>query len=207
MATTTIDNETELSAVNSILGAIGQSPITKVNNEDVTYKNPEVSFIYNLLRDSNVDVQSEGWHFNTEYHVPFTPVNNEIAIADNILKLDVSDDWSSREYDVINRDGKLYDKLDHTYEWTEKIDLDVIYLFEFEKIPVVFRRYITNRASRMAATQLVANPQLVQLLGTQESMSRAACMEYECNQANHSMFGFPDDSTITTYKPWRNLRR
>jgi hypothetical protein len=59
----------------------------------------------------------------------------------------------------------------------------------------------------MAATQLVANPQLVQLLGTQEQMARAACMEYECNQGNHSMFGFPDDSTITTYKPWRNLRR
>ena len=202
MATTTIDNETKLSAVNSILGAIGQSPISTL-----TFENPEVAFIYNLLRDSNVDVQNEGWHFNTEHHVPFTPVNDEIVIADNILKIDVSDDWSSREYDVINKNGKLYDKLDHTYTWTEKIDLDVVYLFEFTKIPSVFRRYITYRASRMAATQLVANPQLVQLLGTQEQMSRAACMEYECNQGNHSMFGFPDDSTITTYKPWRNLRR
>jgi len=202
MATTTIDNETELSAVNSILGAIGQSPISTL-----TFENPEVSFIYNLLRDSNVDVQNEGWHFNTEYHVPFTPVNNEIVIADNILKIDVSDDWSSREYDVINKNGKLYDKLDHTYTWTEKIDLDVVYLFEFTKIPSVFRRYITYRASRMAATQLVTNPELVQLLGAQEAYARAACMEYECNQGNHSMFGFPDDSSITTYKPWRNLRR
>ena len=202
MATTSIDNETKLSAVNSILGAIGQSPISTL-----TFENPEVAFIFNLLRDSNVDVQSEGWHFNTENHVEFTPVNDEITIADNILKLDVSDDWSSREYDVINKNGKLYDKLDHTYTWTEKIDLDVVYLFEFTKLPSVFRRYITYRASRMAATQLVANPQLVQLLGTQEQMARAACVEYECNQGNHSMFGFPDDSTITTYKPWRNLRR
>jgi len=202
MATTTIDNETKLSAVNSILGAIGQSPISSL-----TFENPEVAFIFNLLRDSNVDVQSEGWHFNTEYHVEFTPVNNEITIADNILKLDVSDDWSSREYDVINKNGKLYDKLDHTDVWTEKIDLDVIYLYEFEKIPLVFRRYITYRASRMAATQLVANPELVKLLSQQEALARAACMEYECNQGNHSMFGFPDDSSISTYKPWRNLRR
>ena len=202
MATTTIDNETELSAVNSILGAIGQSPISSL-----TFENPEVAFIFNLLRDSNVDVQSEGWHFNTEYHVEFTPVNDEIAIADNILKLDVSDDWSSREYDVINKNGKLYDKLDHTDVWTEAIDLDVVYLYEFEKIPIVFRRYITYRASRMAATQLVANPELVKLLSQQEALARAACMEYECNQGNHSMFGFPDDSSISTYKPWRNLRR
>ena len=202
MATTTIDNETELSAVNSILGAIGQSPISSL-----TFENPEVAFIFNLLRDSNVDVQSEGWHFNTENHVEFTPVNDVITIADNILKLDVSDDWSSREYDVINKNGKLYDKLDHTQTWTEAIDLDVVYLYEFENIPVVFRRYITYRASRMAATQLVANPDLVKILAQQEALARAACMEYECNQGNHSMFGFPDDSSISTYKPWRNLRR
>jgi len=202
MATTTIDNETKLSAVNSILGAIGQSPISSL-----TFENPEVAFIFNLLRDSNVDVQSEGWHFNTENHVEFTPVNDEITIADNILKLDVSGDWSSREYDVINKNGKLYDKLDHTQTWTEAIDLDVVYLYEFENIPIVFRRYITYRASRMAATQLVANPELVKLLSSQEALARAACMEYECNQGNHSMFGFPDDSSISTYKPWRNLRR
>ena len=62
MATTTIDLDTELSAVNSILGAIGQSPVTSLN-----FENPEVSFIYNILNEVNKDVQNEGWHFNTEY--------------------------------------------------------------------------------------------------------------------------------------------
>ena len=54
MATTTIDLDTELSAVNSILGAIGQSPLTTLN-----FDNPEVAMIYNLLRDANVDTQAE----------------------------------------------------------------------------------------------------------------------------------------------------
>ena len=206
MATTTIDNETELSAVNSILGAIGQSPIT-----ELVFTNPEVSFIYNLLRDSNVDVQNEGWHFNTEKHVKYTPdtSTDKIVIGNDILKLDVTDGWARREYDVVKRGGYLYDKLDHTDDWSDvtSIDLDVIRLYPFEDIPSVFQRYITYRASRMAATQLVANPQLVQLLAQQESLSRAACMEYECNQGNHSMFGFPDDSCFTTYQPYKNLRR
>ena len=207
MATTTIDNETELSAVNSILGAIGQSPVTNITDNI----NPEVSFIYNLLRDSNVDVQNEGWHFNTERHVEYTPdaVTNKIAIGNNVLKLDVSEGWIRREYDVVNRNGYLYDKFDHTDDWSDvtTIDLDVVYLYEFENIPSVFQRYITYRASRMAATQLVANPQLVQLLAQQESLSRAACLEYECNQGNHSMFGFQDDTVYQTYQPHRNLRR
>ena len=207
MATTTIDNETELSAVNSILGAIGQSPVTSITGNT----NPEISFIYNLLRDSNVDVQNEGWHFNTERHVEYTPddVTNKIAIGSNVLKLDVSEGWIRREYDVVNRNGYLYDKFDHTDDWSDvtTIDLDVVYLYEFENIPSVFQRYITYRASRMAATQLVANPELVKLLATQEAMARATCLEYECNQANHSMFGFEDDTVYQTYQPHRNLRR
>ena len=59
----------------------------------------------------------------------------------------------------------------------------------------------------MAATQLVTNTELVQLLTQQEILARASCMEYECNQGNHSMFGFPEDSVHTTYQPWRSLRR
>jgi hypothetical protein len=206
MASTTIDNETELSAVNSILGAIGQSPVTSL-----VFDNPEVSFIYNLLRDSNVDIQNEGWHFNTERHVTYTPdsVTGKIAIGNDILRMDVTEGWRERRFDVVRRGGYLYDKYDHTDDWsdTTSILLDIVRLITFEDLPSVFQRFIIARASRMAATQLITNPALVQLLGTQEQLARAACQEYECNQGNHNMFGLPEDSVYTAYQPWRNLRR
>ena len=208
MATTTIDTETELSAVNSILGAIGQSPLTSLN-----FENPEVGFVYNLLRDANIDVQNEGWHFNTEKHVDYIPdaTTNKIAIGDDVLKLDVTNGWTHRQYDVVKRNGYLYDKYDHTDLWDDLpddgISLDVVKLYNYEDIPSVFKRYIIYRASRMAATQLVGNPELTQLLAQQENLARAACMEYECNQGNPSMFGFPEDTVYNTYQPWRNLRR
>ena len=205
MATTTIDLDTELSAVNSILGAIGQAPVTAL-----VYDNPEISFIYNLLRDANVDTQAEGWHFNTEKHVKYTPdTNGNILIANDVLQLDVSEGWTHRIHDVVRRNGKLYDKIDHTYDFSslDSIDLDVVLLGTFENLPTPFRRYITYRASTKAATQLVANPNLVKLLQGQEALARASLMEYECNQGNHSMFGFPENTIHTTYQPWRNLRR
>ena len=77
----------------------------------------------------------------------------------------------------------MYDKIDHTDVFTADLDLDVVRLYLFEDLPIVFRRYITYRASRVAATKLVANPQLVKLLAQQEALARAALMEYECNQA------------------------
>ena len=206
MASTTIDTETELSAVNSILGAIGQSPVN-----ELVFDNPEISFIYNLLRDSNVDVQNEGWHFNTERHVSYTPdsVTGKIEIGSDILRMDVTDGWKKREFDVVKRNGYLYDKYDHTDDWSDTTEmlLDVVKLFVFTDLPMVFQRYIIYRASRLAATQLVVNAQLVQLLAQQEIAARAACVEYECNQGNHNMFGLPEDSVYTAYEPWRNLRR
>ena len=205
MASTTIDIETELSAVNSILGAIGQSPVTTI-----VFDNPEISFIYNILRDTNVDVQNEGWHFNSEKHISYTPdsTTGKIAVGNDVLKMDVTDGWVKRNYDVVKRNGYLYDKYDHTDDWSDisEISLDIIRLLNFEDIPSVFQRYIIARASRLAATQLVANPQLVTLLQQQETLTRASCMEYECNQGNHTMFGFPENSTYTSYKPVRTLR-
>ena len=217
MASTTIDLDTELSAVNAILGAIGQAPVTNLGNVvDATgseipgvsaYDNPEIAFIYNLLRDATVDVQSEGWHFNTEKHVPFTPDGNkQIIIGDDIIRIDVTDPWAKKTTNVVRRNGKLYNKMTHKdNDWEGEILLDVVRLYAFEDLPIPFRRFITYRASRMAATQLVANPQLVQLLGAQEQQARASLMEYECNQGNHSMFNFPENSTYQTYQPWTTL--
>ena len=203
MATTTIDTETELSAVNSILGAIGQSPQTTLN-----YENPEVGFIYNLLRDSNVDVQAEGWHFNTENHVKYSPdTNKKIPINNNVLRLDITDGWKDYKRNVVKRDGYLYDKVNHTDEWDGDIYLDVVTLYTFTDIPAVFQRYIINKASGRAATQLVNNPGLVKLLAAQEFQARAVCVEYDCNQGNHSYLGIPEESYYQTYQPYHALRR
>ena len=224
MASTTIDTETELSAVNAILGAIGQSPVTSLGNTSSTtttsggatvttnsYENPEVAFIYNLLRDSNVDIQSEGWHFNTEKHVEYKPnsTTNKIAVGNDVLKMDVTDGWTLKHYDVVKRNGFLYDKYDHTDDWSDvtEIYLDIIRLISYEDLPEVFKRYVIHKASTRAATQLVGNPQLARLLAQQEAFGRASCLEYDCTQGNHSMFNFPEDSSFTTFQPWRTLRR
>ena len=203
MATSTIDTDTELSAVNSILGSIGQSPITTLN-----YENPEIAYIYNILNEVNKDVQNEGWHFNTENHVKTSPdANGHIILPANTLRYDLNEDSHNKTMDLVIRDGKLYDLVDHTDVFTGDIYLDVVTLYQFTDLPNPFQRYITYRASVRAATQLVSNPQLVTLLRQQEAVSRATCMEYECNQASHSYMGWPHDTYYRPYKPTSVLAR
>ena len=205
MATpTTVDTDTELSAVNSILGAIGQSPVTTLN-----YENPEVGFIYDILTEVNKDVQNEGWIFNIERHVTKSPEASTgyITIPNNVLSYDLNEGQIYRNKDLIRRNGRLYDLVNHTDVFDGDLLIDIVYLWPFEDLPSVFKRYITYRASGRAATQLVSNPQLVQLLQQQEGQSRAACMEYECNQGDHSFFGLPHNSTYRSYQPYHALRR
>ena len=199
----TISLDTELSAVNSILGSIGQAP---VNTLDFT--NPEISFIHNLLREVNIDVQNEGWSFNTEYNYKYSPnIDGYYIIAPNVIRYDVTDGQNIKTTDVVKRNGRLYDKYNHTDVFTTDLYLDVVTLYEFNDLPSVFQRYIILRAAGRAATQLVANPQLVELLGTQEAQSRAACIEYECDQGDHTFMGWPNGTSYQAYKPHHALRR
>ena len=203
-STTTLD--TELSAVNSILGSIGQSPISSLEGD--SFDNPEISFIYNLLTEVNIDVQNEGWEFNTERHVKLSPdTNKHIVVPPNVLRYDIHDNQNDRRLNVVTRNGRLYNKVEHTDEFENDVELDVTTLYAFEDLPPVFRRYIIYRAAGRAATQLVANPQLVELLGTQEAQARAACIEYECEQGDHNFMGWPDGTTYRAYQPHQALRR
>ena len=210
MTTTTVDIDTELSAVNAILGSIGQSPISGLD-----FANPEISFIYNLLKEVNQDVQAEGWTFNIEYHIKENVgADNKIIVESDVTRIDNTDEWD-RTRDFVRRkdttDGiwKLYDRVNHTFEYPddEYFYVNKVRLLKFEDIPAPFQRYIIYRASGRAAVQLVSNGQLQQMLSAYELHARASCMEYECNQGDHNFMGWPDESAYQSYKPYQALRR
>ena len=204
MATSTIAIDTELSAVNSILGAIGQSPLTTLN-----FTNPETAFIYNIFQEVIKDVLNEGWHFNTEEHVKVSPetTTGYIPIPTSYLRYDIHDGQITRNLDVVKREGKLYDKVNHTFEFSNDVLVDATYLYDFEDIPSAFQRYIIAKASTRAATQLVGDANLARLLQTQEAQNRANVMEYDTQQGDHSFFGFREEQGYDAYQPYKALIR
>ena len=200
---TEYNTDTELSSVNSILAAIGSAPVTTLD-----FANPEVALCYNLLQESCVDVQAEGWNFNREDRYPLTPDENGfIYYPDNVAQLDISEGQVYRDTDVIQREGKLYDRLNHTFEFSGTLHCDITWLFNFTDLPLVFRRYITFKAAGRAAAQLMMDKEQVQLVTAQESFTRAACMEYECNQGDYTFFGTPPNTAYRSYQPYRTLAR
>ena len=99
----------------------------------------------------------------------------------------------------------------HTYDFSGRtpIYLDVVYKFDWVDLPPAFKRWIVYQASVRAATQLVSNAELVQMLTLQEQKAQIACMQYETEQGDYSYFGWNpnDDVVYRSYQPYRTLMR
>jgi len=203
MFPTTENLDTELSAVNSVLAAIGQAPVTEIN-----YDNPEVSLIANLIQECLQDLLNEGWSFNTERNFPMKPnADGRIPYPNNILRLDYTDNYYWREKDVVRRNGYVYDKIAHTDVFDKGFNADVVWAWAYKDIPPAFQRYVVISASIRAASQLVGSTELVSLLSQEKQVARATIMENECNQGDYTMFGLPDGSSYLSYQPFQALRR
>ena len=205
-----ISTDTELSAVNSILGSIGQSPITSLTASGGIdpLANPEISIIVNILSETNKNVQAMGWHFNSEEGIEVSPdsAGNFVVPADAIA-YDVSDGQSDRFVDVVRRNGKIYDLVTKTDVFESDMKFDKVTLVRFDDVPPAIQRYIIARAAVRAASQLVSNTELVKLLKQEETQTQAAAMEYECQHSDANYMGWPNESSYRAYQPYKALIR
>jgi hypothetical protein len=190
----------KLAAVNIVLSNIGQAPVTVVDND-----NPMVVMASNVIDEVANSVQAEGWTFNTERAYPFVPqADNRIRVPSNALQLD-SVYYSQLE--TVIRGGFLYDKRAHTFKFTEKVYLDVIWLVDFEDMPDAFKNYISMRAANLFAGRSVGSAEAVRFGEREEAQARAAMMEYETSQGDYNMLGTNDNQNYITFRPSQALTR
>ena len=206
MAFPTTNATQELEAINQILATVGQAPVTTL---DTT--NPDVAIAYDTLLQVSREVQSEGWTFNKEYDYPMTPDdNNEIAIPTNMLQVDLHErEQHYKEYDVVRRNGKLYDRIDHTDKWTSgEMKVDVVWHFDWVDLPIPIQDYITARAASFVVSRIVGDANLYGMCQQKEQYCRAQALEYECNQGQFTYFGHPKGGNhYTSYQPYKALQR
>jgi hypothetical protein len=212
--------QAELQAVNEILASIGQAPVTTIEAQTITYEdgstaeaviNPEVAIAYETLLQVSREVQAEGWTFNKEFEYTLTPdANGYLFITGSMLQVDLSDTITNDGFDTVIRNGRLYDKIEHTDVWdtTQTYDVDVVWYYDFADLPQVFKDYITARAATRCAIRLIGDVNLTQALASFETWRRSNCIEYECNEGDYTMFGFKQGSGFySSYKPFKALTR
>jgi hypothetical protein len=148
---------TELEAVNSMLGSIGQAPVNTLNVVGIKDVSVARQFLTRTLRQ----VQTRGWNFNTDEDYDLTPdVNGIIAIPAGALSVDamsVGDDVTTRR-EPTSGIMALYNKADRTFVFPAAVPCKVIWGFPFEDLPETARNYVATAAGRRFQAQIVGSP-------------------------------------------------
>ena len=173
--------------------------------------NPDVAIALNTLREVSREVQSEGWSFNKESDYPITPdSSNEVVIANNILQIDLNKTYTQNMgRDSINREGKLYDKITHSFVWTDAtLYVDIIWYFDWPSIPTIIKSFIIARAAAIVSSRIIGDPNQYQILIQKEAFAKSTALEYECNQGDYTFFGSPKGGNFyQSYQPFHTLQR
>lgn len=136
---------TELEAVNIMLSAIGEAPVSSLADTSLE----DVTVAKNILNETIVDVQSTSYNFNSEYNYQLTPdADGNINVPANTVYIKASNRGSTPNVDVILRGEKVYDRKDQTFTFTGKIYVDISFILEWDDLPQYARRYIAIKSAR-----------------------------------------------------------
>tara|TARA_E500000305_G_C3938826_1_gene196495 strand:- start:103 stop:708 length:606 start_codon:yes stop_codon:yes gene_type:complete len=195
---------TELEAINKILQMTGEAPVNSLIGQVGIAKQAQ-----DALNNASREVQTEGWTFNTDYEKTLLRnTSDEIEVGVTTTRVYV-DPALYPEYDVIIRNGKLYDRKTHLFTFTENLKVDITTILEWLELPEYARRYIMVRAGRQLQEAVVGSEDYAVINMRAELEARSHFLEEETTRDEHSMLRGNTNHTghFSTYRPSRALAR
>lgn len=183
---------TQLQAVNTMLGYIGEAPVNSISN---TAELPvSAANAVSILDETSKEVQSNGWHFNTEREVTLSPSASDgtITLAADILQVDHE---GTEDIDLVQRGTSLYDRKEKTDTFTKDIKVTVVKELPWDSLPEQARRYITLRATRYLQSRIVGSRELEALILRDEFAAKANLETSDNRNADRTIFDNYDTYT------------
>mgnify|MGYP005676844213 CR=1 FL=1 len=183
---------TELEAVNTILSTIGEAPLSTLTGSLPV----DGTMAKSVLNEINREVQSMGWHFNTQPKVTLSKDagNSTIPLATNVLRVQLNPYLHSKtDYDIVQRDNILFNLVTNTSTFTEDLkDVKIVYLLDFSEIPEQAKRYITIRSARVFHDRTLGANTLHKFSLQDEEKSLVILKQAEASTGDYSVFDSPD---------------
>lgn len=182
-----------LQAVNQMLSMIGSSPVSSLTGST----SADAAVAQDILSEVSREVQSAGWHFNTEYEVELTPdaTTSYIELSPSILRVDVEPEHAG-ELDCVQRGLKLYDRKGHTFNFSESVKATVVYALDWDSLPQPARHYIATRAGRVFCDRMIGEGDQHSFNMLQEVQALASLRNFEAQTGDHSIFDAYDTFRI-----------
>jgi hypothetical protein len=190
----TVTPTTQLDAVNQMLAAIGESPVSTLTGDvgvDVVTAKQKLDEVIKA-------VQTEGWLFNTEHDFPLQrETSGEITVPRNASTVDVQKGRFG-DVDPVQRGLRLYDRKNHTYKFDEDQKARIIFLLPFEEMPQTARYYVAYRASREFQDNSVGSEALHKFNSRDEMTARIVFMNDQAEDEDLNFLRDDPDLGIVT---------
>jgi hypothetical protein len=177
----------QLESVNVMLGHIGESPINSLTGSLPVSATTALS----ALNEVSKEIQSEGWHFNSEKNVTLSPVDGSITVPTDAVQVDADD----KSLDIVQRGSSLFDRTNNTSTFTKSIKVNLMRLLDWDSLPEEARRYITLRASRIFQGRVVGSRELEALIARDEYQARSRLEESDYGGSDRTIFDNFDAAT------------
>lgn len=183
---TTLIPATELDAVNLMLAAIGESPIASLQQSGQV----DAVIARQTLIEASTDVQSRGWHFNTDKAYPLRREGQApfaIPVPANAARIDPV--GADAALDLTVRGGRLWDRRAHTASFPDrdKVLVDIVWVLPFDELPPPARRLVATRAARIFADRVVGEAALHGFTLADEEAAQRAMRKFEAKTAKRSV--------------------
>lgn len=173
----------KLQAVNLMLSNIGESPVASLSGSD---GDAFVATAIVILDETTRSVLNDRWEFNYDTDYLLTPdMSGNIIITDDMLSVDTSS--RSARLEVAVRAGKLYNKTDQTFVFSDSVYCDVTWEFAFADCPQYIRQFIAIKAARIFARRMLGDTTGQQLTVEDEMFARANAKRAELKNADRNI--------------------
>ncbi len=184
----------ELQAINAMLASTGDTPVTSITEG----ARADVDFALSVIRLVATSVQQRGWLFNTDREVSLTPaIDDTITLDADVLKVQKSLIEDNRGVDYSFRAGKLWDRINNTFTFSDEVIVDLTRALDFEDLPEVARAYIFITSARRYQQQTLGNVELSGFGAEDEQRALTALVDAEGLLANTDYLeNFPDQRMV-----------
>ena len=197
--TTQINSTSELQAINTMLSFIGESPVSSITGNIGT----DVAVAKNILDETSMSVQSQGWIFNRELDTTASrDTSNKVPLEANCVQIEASAPYQYF-YQYTIRNQYLYDLKNKTDIFTYDPKVDKVLVQQFEQLPEYARQYITQKASRRFASRFLGDAQIVQLIGQDENEALMAFHQADSQETDVNMLEGDSNTYSIINRPTR----
>jgi hypothetical protein len=189
---------TKLEAVNIVLDAIGESPVSSL-----TSGLPDAEAAEAKVDEVRVEILSRGWHQNMEKSVKLKrDANNNILLSNTYLRVDTT--GADKDLNVTQRvtGGKrlLFDVVKRTFLFERDVEADVIVDIPFDELTIELQNYIAARAARKFQESALGSASLDAFTVRAEAEAWAGLQDAEAENEDNNILRESPHLAYATYR-------